>query len=341
MQRGFFFFVMCCVAAPGVAMGEGTDVKSAQASLDYTLTTLRGSVEKLTQENQTIAATNEKLRAQLPSFQIELSNLQRDEAKLAEQFSALEGKYQKRTAGLRGVKEQVIRGQAESLFLDKEMAEVLKAIEAKEKVDADFRTAVEKKAEEIVILKTPTSGVEEDAARLVQEKNRLQAEIEAKTVSLQQARDEWLELQGIIQGGTGRVAVLRKERDNFVRTIEAKKNSCARISEKLAKGQEGRDGVKALGNPENIAALEGELRKLDEEYRSVTRELSGLKKGESEKTKKGIDPIENERRKLEGQIAAATDRNSSLKLEVNRLRRQMVDLDKKKIQMERVIYGSE
>jgi len=118
-MKGVIAFVMVAVImGSAMAADETANIQSAQTSLDYTLTTFSAAVEKLAVENRELSALNDRLRSQLASLQEEHALLQRDEAKISNQFASLEGQYQKRMAGRNSVDQKISLIRQEALSLD-------------------------------------------------------------------------------------------------------------------------------------------------------------------------------------------------------------------------------
>jgi chromosome segregation ATPase len=323
------------------AAAEEANMQSAQTSFDYTLATLRRSVDTLTQENRDLPAANDRLRARLASLRGELSTLQRDESRVLEQFSALEIRYQKKMAGARSLEQQIARLREEASALDNKMAELSMEIAARKNSDADLRILTEKMEGDIrSLISGQVTDSDTDAARLTNDRDQLREQVRLSSLSLQSSREEWLDLQGVIQGGPDRVDALKKQRDSLVAAVAAKRASSAQLVEKVALEQQVLAEIPSpqkIG-PDGISGLEQEVRSLNEKYRGLSKEFAVLQKGD-DKARRGDDPVENERRKREAQLTTMSERNKSLKAELDRLRKQMVDMDKKKVQLEKIVYG--
>lgn len=343
-MRTVSLLFMTIVIAVSVAIAEEGDIRSAQTSLDYTLSTLLRSVEKLSQENREIAAANDRLKPQLDSLQNELSSLQRDDDRILEQFSSLEDKYQKKMVGVESVARQIALLQEEASSLDVAMAEISSGIAAKEQSDEDLRVAIEQREEDLRgLMSGATPDVDSDAAQLAVERDRLREQARSGLLSLQRIRGEWLQLQEVVQGGPQHVGILKKDKDSLIAALETKKISCSKLDEKLKAQQKVVDSMASTNEitPAGIYALEQEIRDLKEKFNALNKDLAGAQKGEASKVREDSDATKNEQRQLEAKVVEASERNKSLKVEIDQLRRKMVDMDKKKILLEKAVYGAD
>ncbi|MBF0387182.1 MAG: hypothetical protein HQL20_04930, partial [Candidatus Omnitrophica bacterium] len=101
----FLLWLFCAAGAqavePAVAdvkQGSAGQAVGASDKLDYTLGTLKASVDRLSQENKRLAATNDQIRLRLRSLNDQLAAERAQAVKLDGQWQSLEPRYQARLA---------------------------------------------------------------------------------------------------------------------------------------------------------------------------------------------------------------------------------------------------
>ncbi len=340
MRIALLILIMASVMFSPAAAGDLADIQSAQNSLAYTLSNLRNSVEKLTKENQELGAVNDRLRQQLGSLQNELVALQRDDSRLLEQYSSLEKKHKKKIEAIRSVEDQVARLKEEEVNLSKAMASISEEITDRERADADLGAVVEQKESEVsAAMRQPVKEQAADEPELIAARNRLLQKSRAGEVLLQRTRDEWLELQEVVQGGKQRLESLKKSKANLVRAIEGKEEECVQLADKVRAEQSIIDDISAPEkiSPSGIAILEQELRSLNYKSRVLDKDLRAWQKGDN-RSQMASEKESSELSKLEVKVNEMVERNNKLKAERDQLRRQMVNMDKKKARLEKAVY---
>lgn len=340
MRIALLILIMASLMFSPAAAGDLADIQSAQNSLAYTLSNLRNSVEKLTKENQELGAVNDRLRQQLGSLQNELVALQRDDSRLLEQYSSLEKKHKKKIEAIRSVEDQVARLKEEEVNLSKAMASISEEITDRERADADLGAVVEQKESEVsAAMRQPVKEQAADEPELIAARNRLLQKSRAGEVLLQRTRDEWLELQEVVQGGKQRLESLKKSKANLVRAIEGKEEACVQLADKVKAEQSIIDDISAPEkiSPSGIAILEQELRGLNYKSRVLDKDLRAWQKGDN-RSQMASEKESSELSKLEVKVNEMVERNNKLKAERDQLRRQMVNMDKKKARLEKAVY---
>lgn len=340
MRIALLILIMASLMFSPAAAGDLADIQSAQNSLAYTLSNLRNSVEKLTKENQELGAVNDRLRQQLGSLQNELVALQRDDSRLLEQYSSLEKKHKKKIEAIRSVEDQVARLKEEEVNLSKAIASISEEITDRERADADLGAVVEQKESEVsAAMRQPVKEQAADEPELIAARNRLLQKSRAGEVLLQRTRDEWLELQEVVQGGKQRLESLKKSKANLVRAIEGKEEECVQLADKVRAEQSIIDDISAPEkiSPSGIAILEQELRGLNYKSRVLDKDLRAWQKGDN-RSQMASEKESSELSKLEVKVNEMVERNNKLKAERDQLRRQMVNMDKKKARLEKAVY---
>ncbi|NTV30009.1 MAG: hypothetical protein HGA80_08025 [Candidatus Omnitrophica bacterium] len=333
-----FFFLLNGSALAAVE----ANIVSARNSLEYTLTNLRSSVEQLTKENRELSAANDRLREQATAAQKELEALQRDDGRLLEQFTALEAKHRDKSQGVTEAERKVAALKAEEERLTQDMAGVAGQIAAKEQVEADLRGQVEAKESEVRAgMADPSQNAVADMSALQAVRDRLAEQVQASVDSLQRTREEWLDMQEVVQGGPGRLGDLKDNRNRLALTLEGKQADLAKLSEMIQSEQKMLDDISAPDKigPAGLASLEKVVRVLNDKQLLLEKELRA-KQQSSEKAHAGSLAEANEQQlKLEKKFNELSEKNKTLKLERDQLRHKMVGMDKKKSQLERSVYG--
>jgi chromosome segregation ATPase len=331
----FLYFVTFSVSAqqPG-------RLQSAETSFDYTLTTLRESVDKLTGENQNLAAANAELRGRLQNLADELASLQRDEAKVLDQFEAVDVRYQKKKENLRSLGAPLARLRQESASIDEEFRKLSTEISANEKSDQEISQAIDALEQDIQSLKTGAYPALRGEEALLQQRDQLLRQSNANLASLQQAKQEWTGLQEGTDAGPERVEALRKVRDELAKLLEDKQLFTASLFQQAAKEETILEELKDPGNARGagIALLEKELGPLNTRSQELGREQEKFQQADLERTSKSNGAVEKEKGQWEAKLAEGNERNKTLRADLDMLRKEMVDLDKKKVKLERALY---
>lgn len=90
-------------------------------------------------------------------------------------------------------------------------------------------------------------------------------------------------------------------------------------------------------SPSGIAILEQELRGLNYKSRVLDKDLRAWQKGDN-RSQMASEKESSELSKLEVKVNEMVERNNKLKAERDQLRRQMVNMDKKKARLEKAVY---
>jgi len=321
-----------CFTAPAVWAQQ-----TVQTSFDYTLTTLRESVDALARENKEQESSNEQIRLRLQAMAQELKRLQADEARVLEQIEAADGRQQKKMESSRSPAARAYRLRQESLAIDEEFGKLTETIAAQEKADQELDSAIkalEKDIRSLMAGEHPVSGVEDP--NLVKERDRLNEQKREALVSLQQVRQQWLDLQGIHALGPENAEALRASRDRLAKQLKRQRELNTGLSqqvveeEKLWKDMASPAGVGRTGGTD----IEQETATLKARSQALAREIERLRQVGAERAQKTKAAFEQERSQWESKLADREARNSVLRAELDELRKEMIDLDKKKSSLE-------
>jgi chromosome segregation ATPase len=237
---------------------------------------------------------------------------------------------------------QLARLRQESASIDEEFGKLSATVSEKDKADQALGQAIEALGQDIRSLKAGVHpALSGEGALLAEQRDRLRKQSSAALVSLQAARQQWLDIQGVNDLGPERVEALRKGRDELEALIQAKELSKANLLKQAAEDEntlaELTSPTKANGS--GIAQLEQELRSLNSHSQGLGSELQKLQQSDMDRTRKINESVEQEKQQWEAKLAEGVGQNKALRLELDKLRKEMIDLDKKKAAMEKALYG--
>ncbi len=312
------------------------------ATFDRTLETLRQSVAGLVKENQAINAENIAMRARIKGAQEALRSLQAEAQRLEVKKAAEMQRNQNHSGGVDALKAQVAQvdgtlNQARSEFsAEREKFQALQQEQSVLEQKADALSA------EISAMSMPgasSNAVRKDLDALKAQQGVLQRQLLDAVNKVQQAKLRWQDANAVVTTGPEQLAALKVERDALAKTLPQSEADLTKLSNQVAEMQSAVDRLRAEDYSDIRAGrLDSEVKDMAERNRKLEVEILALTKAGEEKLKRFEDDKEKIRKQYEAKQEDLSGRNAALKSELNSLRKQMVDLDKKKAVLEASIY---
>ena len=340
------FVVAAVICTAGVLIMTGASWAEVQTdpgiAFDRTLETLRQSVAGLVKENQAINAENIATRVKIKALQEGLRSLQAESQRLEVKKAAEVQKTQNRSSGV-----DVFKAQAAAA--DVVVKQVRDEVEVERAALKDFEneeSALQQKADalsaDIAAMNVPGSSSEEVKKELVSlktEQNVLQQQLSDVLLKVQDAKQQWQQANAVVSVGPVQLDALKTERDTLVKALPQVEADLAGLGARLSEMQGVLDRLHSEDYSDTRAGrLDSEVKDMAERNRKLESEILTTTKTQEEKLKRFKEDQEKMRKQCQDQQEQLSKRNADLKVELDTLRKQMVDLDKKKSALEGLIY---
>jgi hypothetical protein len=319
------------------------NVAEVPVSLDSPLASLKQSVARLSLENEEVASLNGALRAQIKNAEQELGVLQREDARIREQYQAVESTYKQKRDALQILEQRLLQLDQVSSDLAREADRILEVVRVREEEEAKMTMEVQVRTAQLVEMRQHVAEpVSRSSLTDTIDQHKLARDLAATEASLLRTREEWLALQRLIEGGTGQLDLLKKENAALRVRIQAATEALANTEASLSNQRVSLERMSSWSqdNPDAVLALEREARGIADEVASLQRELARLEKERVEKGRKVSSTKESEMKRLKASYDELKEKNLSLREELKKLRESMVTMDKKKAGIEKQLYRS-
>ncbi len=311
-------------------------------AFDATLETLRQSVARVAQENQQINARNLEMRAKIKVLNDRWRVLQTDSARLETKRSDLMVKAGRRTGGVEAMKEKLAK--TEGYLQEARKSRVaqeaqLKILQAEEKLIQERVAALN---EDIASARKALSGGGAARADILvsrQDKESLEAKLREAARDLQAATKELQDLETLVTTGPQQVDVLKNDHERLKKAVAQAETDLAVGNAKLpeAEAELVRLSQEDFSEP-RAQRLEADVKDMADRNQRLEAEVIAIMKSR-EKSKEGQ---QSRREALRLECQAKYDevfkRNNDLRQQFDALRREMVELDKKKAALEAGIF---
>jgi predicted nucleic acid-binding Zn-ribbon protein len=214
-----------------------------------------------------------------------------------------------------------------------------------EKEQADQALALEASTDALVVAELKsgagTVDVEGDLDLLARRKKELEKLARDSSGTLAVAREEWLGLRGITEGGPARIEALKAEGSALGQQVQLKEAAIKEMRAMLNEQEAflARFSASPVANETNARDLERDISVLSEKVRILSKDVAKIDKERQERERKIEQQRQKDVEKAEARKSNLELQNRALRDEFDRLRKNMVDLDKKKSQLERRVYG--
>ncbi|MBF0620041.1 MAG: hypothetical protein HQL19_07730 [Candidatus Omnitrophica bacterium] len=342
--KGIFLVAVCSLGMPAAWAVPDRAVEVAANNLDETLATLKQSVGVLSETNRTLAAKNTELRIRVKSLNTDFKAAQAEAARLAAQFNELGEKYEKKQAGVRAVQESLAHSMEELVAVNKAQESLAGQLKAKDTEAQGLTVRAKELAAEIAALKSG-QAVSSDVVRqrlneLSQEKERAQQGLTASTAAMKATRDEWQTMNAVINNGPKQLEPLKKEQETIKGQIgmaqgeiDGIKKAAADESALMAQYSD-----QEKYSPAHLEALERETSALQHGVADLDALVQKMRADAEAKAVDRLSRAEIERKKTEVALKEIAGRNKVLRADFEKLRKDMVVLDKKRTALEKEIY---
>ncbi len=316
--------------------GGSQDYSHVQSNLEYTLSTLKESVSKLSEENRARKAANERLRSKLLELNDQMKVLQADEVKINVKYGSVEQRYQRKAADQSLLQER-LRQTLKSTADFKQEIRTAEAVLANRDLEALAVFArIDELAREVGNIRAGLVSGEDrtaDLQSLRADQAVLQKDSEASSEELARIRDEWKELTVAINAGPGQVDVLMKEQLELKSSVANRSIEVQSLRSKLDEVQKKDQEISVMSSPEGIAQIEAKVAILTRQLQALEEEV-----GQLERSPRSLglpQALEAKLKKDQSRFKELLHQNQSMKMALKDLQQTMVNMDKKKLQFEK------
>jgi chromosome segregation ATPase len=315
---------------------------SSAASFDHTLETLRQSVVRLVKENEQINAGNLLSRSKIKSLQEELRSLEAEAARVEAKKAAEIQKVQSHSGGVAALKAQVaeVDGALKQVRDDLTAEQVqFKALENEER---DLQQKADVLRADVAAMNKPGSSSEkarDEVASLQAEQGVLQQQLFDIVNRVQQAKQQWQDMNAVVTTGPQQLVSLQAEQDAFAKALPQAEADLANLGVQLTDMQTTLDKLRSEDYSDTRSGrLDSEIKDMAERNRKLESEILTTTKISEEKQERFKADQEKTQKEYQARQDELSQRNVDLKFELESLRKQMVDLDKKKSLLEAALY---
>jgi chromosome segregation ATPase len=345
MKTGFLVLaVLVCGVVAGV-MAEPQDVfaqTSSGSTFDRTLETLRQSVARLVKENQTINANNAAARLKIKALQGDLRTLQAEADRLEVKRTAEAQKAQNPSGGVDALKAQVAQVDGVLKQARDNTAAELAQFKGLEKEEAALQQKADALSAEIASMNSLGASSEaaaKELASLKTEQESLQKQLVLVVDRVEAAKSKWQAVNAEVTAGPEQLETLRSEYDALVKAVPQTEAELTKMGVQLTDTQADLDKLRSEDYSDTRAGrLESELKDMAERNRKLEAEIQTTAKTTEERSKRLAEDQEKLRKEYAAKQEELSLRHADLKVELDALRKQMVDLDKKKSMLEAAVY---
>ena len=347
MKERVWIALVCWALVGGISPVFAVDVAgnldNAETELDRTLGNLKDSVAKLVEDNRQIARGSEELRVRIKTLKNDLVAAENENVKRAALLKSLEEKKQKRPGGGQSPEDQLAQAQDELERIKQEKVHIQQDLDQKAGDEEATRRKMEALKDELADLKSGGAGSSELQPEMVAfrtERDRLLREIQSTSDQLSRTREEWHEVS-IPAVSPPTSQELNRAMEDKKKQIEGLKNELTGLKDAASRQESTLSSFMAHGNTSQfLSDLEADLAVQEEGVKALQRDLASLDQKAAGLSKKVTQEPSGTSKSLESQYNEAKVINAHLRSDLDRLRREMVRLDKKKSALEKELYRS-
>jgi chromosome segregation ATPase len=341
-----FFVRASFICGAGILMIMIASPVSAQrasvAVFDRTLETLRQSVARLLKENAQINTANLGARARIKVLREDLRSLEAEARHLEEKEAAERQRVQSRNGGVEALKLQV--AEADGVLKrtrDEVLAEQAKfnALENEEKI---LRQKADALGADVALMSRSRANADKEGNSfdaLKTEQETLQKKLADVVNRVEEAKRRWQDINAVVTKGPEQLEVLKVENDKLVKAVSQAEADLTRINAQLADVQAAFDKMRADDYGDTRAGrLDSEVKEMTERNRNLESEILTITETREEALKRSQADQEKFGSQYQAKYEELLQHNVDLKFELDSLRKQMVDMDKKKAELEAVVY---
>ena len=312
------------------------------STFDVTLETLRQSVARVARENQEINARNQAMRARIKLLNDRLRSLQADTARLEARRSGLMARAERRTGGADAMKEQLAKTEYDLQEARKNKAAQDASLTSLQDEERLAQEKINSLNEDIAAIRGGASEampVRQDILVARKDKESLQARLQEAVRDLQAATREWQDLNALVTTGPQQVVGLKSDQEKLQKALTQVEADLARDNARLPQAQAELDKILQEDYSETRAQrLESDVKEMGERDQKLVAEIATIEKSRGEGQARQQVRQETLRKEYEAKHEEFLKRNKDLRQQLDALRRQMVDLDKKKSALEAGVY---
>ncbi|MBF0122129.1 MAG: hypothetical protein HQL21_01820 [Candidatus Omnitrophica bacterium] len=347
MRERVWTVLVCCavlgVISPAFAADMTGNLENAESSLDRTLESLKDSVIKLLEDNKEIVRGSEELRGKIKMLKVELASIEGECVKKAAQLKSLEEKKAKRPSASRSQEDQLARAQEELERVKQEKIQIQQDLDRQAGDEEAIRRKMETLKEEVADLKNggpKVSEIRPEMRAFRSERDRLLQEIQGASVRLGKAKEEWhqISIAAVSQPSSQE---LNKKREATKQEIVALKREIASLKDAASRQDTALSPFMAQGSTSQfLSDLEADLAVQEASVKALQKDMASLRQKTVVLSKKAEQEGSVNSKDLESKYNEAKVRNMRLRSDLDRLRREMIRLDKKKSIVEKDLYRS-
>jgi chromosome segregation ATPase len=311
------------------------------ANLDNTLETLRESVAALVKENQAINAENLNMRARVKGAQEDLRSLQAEARRLEEKKTAEMQRAQSRSGGVTGMKAQISQVDLALKQARDDVASEQALLNRLENEEIALRQRTEALSAEMAATgrsRASVEKIEKDLVSFEEEQVILQKKLSDVVNRVEKAKRQWQDAYTMASAGPQQVEALKAEYEALLKDLPGAEAELSKVSAQLAGAQAALDKLSEDYGQSRADDISGEVRDMAERNSQLEFQILEITKSKEEKIKGLEDKNAKARAEYMAKHQELLQRNVDLKAELDSLRKQMVDLDKKKAALEASIY---
>ena len=325
--------------------GQGYVGAQAVNTFDYTLETLRQSVSSLMKENQDINAKNIAMRAQINQLSDELKTLQVAGSRLEIKKAAQLQKGKERMSGVDAVKTQLAHMEDAQKGVDQEIIKENDRIKVLENEDRLLQQKVDDLSTQIS--ESAAAGNVSEEWRKDVEAAKLQRDNSQKSLyevagRLEESKKAWQDINLMLTTGPQQLEVLKAEQAKLEKALPDAEKDFAKVKADLTEAQAALDKLKAEDYSEaRVQRLDADVKAMGEDNRKLEADIFSAQKISEEQMRRFNENQETMRVEYESKFQSASIHNQELRKELHDLREEMVALDKKKSELEALIYPAQ
>jgi len=341
-------FVRAVIACGvGILMMAGAQSAVAQrasvTAFDRTLETLRESVSSLLKENTKINSENLAARARIKALRADLRSLEAETKRLDEKEAAERKKIQTRSGGVEALKLQIVEADEALKRIRDEVAAEQSKFNDLEKEEQVIRQKADALSGDVAVMNRAGANSEmtdNTSVSLKQEQAELQKELVGVMNKVQEAKRQWQDINAVVTAGPQQLETLDRENATLVKAVAETEAELTRINAQLADAQAAFDKMssKEADDSARSGRLNAEVREMTERNRNLESEILKITQSREQELKRLQADQGRSGEQYQARYEELLQRNVDLKFEVDALRKQMVDMDKKKAGLEAAVY---
>jgi chromosome segregation ATPase len=316
--------------------------QSSLATFDRTLETLRQSVVRLLKENAQINTDNVAARSRIKLLREEIRSLEAETQRLEERSSAEDQKMRARSGGAEGLKQQLAQADGALKRARDDVSAEQDRLSALEDEEKTLRLKIEASSAELARLganNANSTAASQGLDALRAEQEDLKKQLSEVVNRVEEAKQRWQDINAVVTKGPEQVEVLKAENTRLVNAMSEVEGSLVSGNAQLADLQAAFDKIRAEDHSDiRLGRLDSEVKDMAERNRKLESEVLTITRTKEETLKRLQADQEKLDKHYRAQYEELLQRNVDLKAELDSLRKQMVEMDKKKAGLEALVY---